>query len=204
MRRVGTAWTNEFVGKRVVRLSRIEWRFAPVTRRSAFRSTVSSSDVDPSKIRSDDSRSARRKRSPAGNYEFDGRDGASYFLSRATLKITTVDAIYSSQTADRGSWDDTRNSVWTDRRSGVERPRPGKIDSSYASYGANSSFGDELSFRKREGNGRGTEGRGLWPGEGSGRYNGARASIIITRLVFGDKMPRDPIGRTHRPDATRI
>ena len=149
-------------------------------------------------------RSARRKRSPAGNYEFDGRDGASYFLSRATLKITTVDAIYSSQTADRGSWDDTRNSVWTDRRSGVERPRPGKIDSSYASYGANSSFGDELSFRKREGNGRGTEGRGLWPGEGSGRYNGARASIIITRLVFGDKMPRDPIGRTHRPDATRI
>lgn len=32
----------------------------------------------------------------------------------------------------------------------------------------------------------------------------ARAPIIITRLVFGDKMPRDPIGRTHQPDATRI
>lgn len=37
------------------------------------------------------------------------------------------------------------------------------------------------------------------------RENGeARAPIIITRLVFGDKMPRDPIGRTHRPNATRI
>lgn len=63
---------------------------------------------------------------------------------------------------------------------------------------------DELTFRKREGNGRETEGRGLWRGQGNGRYNGARAPIIITRLVFGDKMPRDPIGRTHRPDATRI
>lgn len=146
---------------------------------------------------------ARRKRSPAGNYEFDGRDGASYFLSRTTLRITTADAIYSSQTGDRGSWDDTRNSVWTDRRSGVERPRPGKIDSSYAWFRANSC---ETSSRFE--NVKVTDGgrRDAVSGaaRGNARYNGARAPIIITRLVFGDKMPRDPIGRTHRLDATRI
>lgn len=164
MKRVGAAWTNEFVGKRVgsVIAYRVPFRasYTPFCL-SIDRFVIGRRSIENSFRRL----VARRKRSPAGNYEFDGRDGASYFLSRTTLKITTADAIYSSQTGDRGSCDDTRNSVWTDRRSGVERPRPGKIDSSYAWFRANSCETSSR-FENGEGNGRGTEGRGLWRGEG--------------------------------------